>query len=572
VRKSKKTLGNLIELSMVSLIVLTLLILAVLTITGCGAGGGGGGGGSVGPITSTGSVQGIVTDDRYRAAVAGVLVQVVGQSLQTTTSGTGFYRIDNIPAGNQVLYFSKSGYVPTSLSITVVANTVTTYDLPDFAPSRPQVDGINPTSAPVQSAITINGFGFGTSQGTVTFAGTPAGGIITWSNTQIKAIVPYTAQTGLVRVIAGGVSSTENVVLTIIPPPHIDSVNPTNGPTGTRVTVTGSDFGSDIGSTHSVAVAKHDGTIISWSNTQITFLVPADAPIGNDDVTVSNLAGTSNGVNFEVTGPLSYSFDLKRIGLDGPKNMTYSSVTTNIYLAQHGDGTAIAVFDTSGNRLSDIDNPSSYAASAVGSDQAGNLYVVTNAWRELYKMNSDGSNATLIATTTYDGKDVAAEYGNYVVVLETSNGIDGWVEIFNHDGVRQYSPWQIAGANTPRSIALCLDGSTVVIADTDNHRILRYNIQGTLLGTYGSQGSTDGKFYYPECIEVGSDGRIYVGDSGNYRFQVFDPFFTFLTKFGTQGSGGGQFWDMTGIATDQNGNVYTVDFAYNNIQKFIQNP
>ena len=90
---------------------------------------------------------------------------------------------------------------------------------------------------------------------------------------------------------------------------------------------------------------------------------------------------------------------------------------------------------------------------------------------------------------------------------------------------------------------------------------------------WGSEGSGDGQFSYPQGVAVNAAGNIYVADSGNHRIQKFDSSGSFLAKWGSQGSGDGQFSYPEGVAVDASGNVYVTDpgnrFSPNlRIQKF----
>ena len=63
-------------------------------------------------------------------------------------------------------------------------------------------------------------------------------------------------------------------------------------------------------------------------------------------------------------------------------------------------------------------------------------------------------------------------------------------------------------------------------------------------------------------------GNVYVADSGNHRIQKFSSSGGFLAKWGTKGSGDGQFNFPEGVAVDGSGNVYVTDSRKHRIQKF----
>ncbi|MEY3014758.1 MAG: hypothetical protein RIT45_3493 [Pseudomonadota bacterium] len=82
--------------------------------------------------------------------------------------------------------------------------------------------------------------------------------------------------------------------------------------------------------------------------------------------------------------------------------------------------------------------------------------------------------------------------------------------------------------NYPADVAVAPDGS-VVIADRNNHRIRRLEPSGNTSTVAGSGNATfaDGvgtsaSFYYPEGVDVGPDGTIYVADTYNNRIRRID--------------------------------------------------
>jgi DNA-binding beta-propeller fold protein YncE len=63
------------------------------------------------------------------------------------------------------------------------------------------------------------------------------------------------------------------------------------------------------------------------------------------------------------------------------------------------------------------------------------------------------------------------------------------------------------------------DGS-VLVTDSGNHRIQRFDRDGRLLGQWGEQGSDDGQFNRPGGIALGPRGVVYITD-GDLRLQAF---------------------------------------------------
>jgi len=85
---------------------------------------------------------------------------------------------------------------------------------------------------------------------------------------------------------------------------------------------------------------------------------------------------------------------------------------------------------------------------------------------------------------------------------------------------------------------------------------------------WGSNGTAEGQFQYPQGIATDSSDNVYVVDSGNNRIQKFSSNGNFITKWGSSGTGDGQFDRPTGIATDSSDNVYVAEFGNDRIQKF----
>ena len=142
------------------------------------------------------------------------------------------------------------------------------------------------------------------------------------------------------------------------PVPTISSLSATTGAIGNQITVSGSNFGSEIG------VVKLNGVLMTmgtWSSTSITVTVPSGASSGPVVVTIPPSMNCSNPINYEVTSqPLPAPWDNADVGSVGsPGTSTFANrvftVTSGgvgmsgtadgmqfVYQPLSGDGTIVA--------------------------------------------------------------------------------------------------------------------------------------------------------------------------------------------------------------------------------------
>jgi CSLREA domain-containing protein len=163
------------------------------------------------------------------------------------------------------------------------------------------VNGIAASGGPVGVTLTIQGSGFGTTQGfsTATLNGTAIAGngvkANGWSDTSIVTLIPTNATSGPVVVKVRGKASNG---LNFTVAPAINSLSPPSGQVGTSVTIDGNNFASLLGD--AVTFNGVSSTPSSWSTTKIVAPVPWTTS-GKVVVTVGGVQ--SNAVNFAIAAP-----------------------------------------------------------------------------------------------------------------------------------------------------------------------------------------------------------------------------------------------------------------------------
>jgi uncharacterized protein (TIGR03663 family) len=123
----------------------------------------------------------------------------------------------------------------------------------------------------------------------------------------------------------------------------------------------------------------------------------------------------------------------------------------------------------------------------------------------------------------------------------------------------------------PRDIAVSETHGFLVVADTENHRVQKFDLDGNFLLTIGGSGNGPGQFNQPSGVAIDADGNIYVSDTWNHRIQKFTPDGAFLKAWGQGGCGGDlDFWAPKGIVVTRSGSVFVVNTGCHRINKFTR--
>ena len=273
---------------------------------------------TVGGVTTSSNVQFTVPPPQVNSitpsnGIAGTQITVSGSGFQatkgTSTLVIGSYTVTTTSWNDsQIVGTVPSGAITGPVRVSV--NNVSSNQDVLFTVPNPIVTSISPSTGPVGTQVTVNGSGFGATQGSslLKFFGITAS-ILSWSDTQITATVPPAAMTGYITVTVANVSSHAGDVYFTVPPAQITGVSPSAGAPGTQVTVTGTGFratqtqGSTNGNSSYIYFNGYNASVVSWSDTQIVATVPSSATTG--PVTVVGIAGPSNAdVVFTTANPI----------------------------------------------------------------------------------------------------------------------------------------------------------------------------------------------------------------------------------------------------------------------------
>src|SRR6476619_1297964 len=125
-----------------------------------------------------------------------------------------------------------------------------------------------------------------------------------------------------------------------------------------------------------------------------------------------------------------------------------------------------------------------------------------------------------------------------IAILSSLNGM------FPRSYAQRISPGgEIGGGSLGPSITLDRYGS-IYVADSDSHKIQKFNDAGKFLAGWGSNGTANGQFTGPLSITSDIFGSIYVADSGSHKIQKFNGAGSFIAGWvymskPSGGSGGG---------------------------------
>src|SRR2546422_811720 len=292
----------------------------------------------------------------------------------TLTSGTQ-YSVSASSFGTFVFdHWLDTGSTVNPRPISITANTVIT------AVYRISAISLNPTSGPTGTSVTVTGSNFATSSGiTVTYDNTaittnPAT-VTTTSTGSFSATITVPASTAGGHTVsatdASSNSASAQFTVTTTPVATI-TLNPTSGPAGTSVTVTGSNFAAS-----SAITIKLDGTNLTTTPTNITTIstgsftasvtIPSSATAGAHTVSATDASGKSASASFTVTTGVAISLYPASANVGSTVKVTGNGFAANSKISIYFDSTLLA--------YSSANNPNANPV-AITTDSTGGFVAV----------------------------------------------------------------------------------------------------------------------------------------------------------------------------------------------------
>jgi DNA-binding beta-propeller fold protein YncE len=159
-----------------------------------------------------------------------------------------------------------------------------------------------------------------------------------------------------------------------------------------------------------------------------------------------------------------------------------------------------------------------------------------------------------------DGKVFIADTGNHRIQVFDLQGM--FLSMFTVQTEQGENP------SDPVDILVSKLKNYLYISDNDNHKIRVYNQSGSFEFGWGNFGEGPGSFRYPAMLARNQYNEIFAVDVLNTRAQKFDPFGKFISDISSWGVLPGKLFRPKGITVDKKNRVYISDSYMGVIQTF----
>ncbi|UYL10519.1 NHL repeat-containing protein [Bdellovibrio sp. SKB1291214] len=255
----------------------------------------------------------------------------------------------------------------------------------------------------------------------------------------------------------------------------------------------------------------------------------------------------------------------------------------NVYVADSEWG-RIEKFDRLGNKLSEFGSsgtgngqfPQTLLSMAIKGNELFLAEQVTPRIQK-FNLNTESYVSDISSPGSADNQIIQPvtlnfDKSGYLMVSDISLGTSGSIKRFATDGTF-ISKTETGGSGdgklkTPTAGA-AYKNEFIVVVDSGNKRIAKFDAQGNWIMNFGSPGTGSGQFTTPFNVGVDDDGNIYVLDLNQgtrVRVEKFDKNGNFLTEW--DGSDNVLITNAYAMAVAGDGTVYVGDASNGIVQKF----
>jgi DNA-binding beta-propeller fold protein YncE len=267
-------------------------------------------------------------------------------------------------------------------------------------------------------------------------------------------------------------------------------------------------------------------------------------------------------------------------GLDSPTGVAVTADGSRVYVAQSGGSKTVVILDAKGERIGELKPPVAEATDHVPVYVAvnptnGDVYVSDRLTAKVYVYSPEG-----VYRRTFDpGKDITnagwlplgmgfAKDGSLYV---TNLSAPAKVHQFAPDGsfVQTILPTK-EELDFPNGVWPDGNGN-IYVSDSNNGRLRVFASDGREIGSV-ARGAREGDLGLPRGVVIDDQNRVFVVDTSAHAVNLYKTLGpderrpAYLARFGTQGTTDGAFEFPNGIAADARGRIYVTDTANNRVQ------
>ncbi|GAB4320845.1 MAG: NHL repeat-containing protein [Candidatus Sumerlaeia bacterium] len=163
-----------------------------------------------------------------------------------------------------------------------------------------------------------------------------------------------------------------------------------------------------------------------------------------------------------------------------------------------------------------------------------------------------------------EGNFYVTEYGEHSRVQKFTAAFE-FAAAWGDPGTPSAEGW--GGLSRPMKVRVMPDG-TLLVADSCNHRLVRFSLEGAFLGAIGAEGVGPGQTRFLYDFDFDGHGRLYACDYGNNRIVVFAADGVPLGAFGHPGTDPGGLHNPWGVAVLADGRILVADTWNHRLQSF----